>query len=171
MRPVVVKPMTVHILQTDPHSIALEQSYPTDTNTLYATLLHPASLVNWCTGPGQTCRIERWEPAEGGTFTLVLEEADSGKETRVHGDLTVLDPPRRIEVVLRPDGSDEELQRVVVTLAERGDLALLRLHHEGLDDADAVERAAAAWQLRLDRVTGELPPTRSLVRVRSRHET
>lgn len=163
--------MTVHILQTDPQSIALEQSYPTDPDTLYATLLQPPHLVNWCALPGQTCRIERWEPAEGGTFTLVLDEAATGKGTRVHGDLTVLDPPRRIEAVLRADGSDDEGQRIVVTLAERGDLALLRLQHHGLVDAEAIETAAAAWQLRLDRLTGELPPTQPLVSVRGRHGT
>ncbi|GAB2572476.1 SRPBCC family protein [Gracilibacillus alcaliphilus] len=102
------------------------------SQTIYQAFLHPESLATWLPPTGMSGQVNRFEPAEGGSFQITLTYEDgtaSGKTSDntdvVQGRFVELVPDKRIvQAVLfdseNPAFAGEMVQSWVMEPVEKG---------------------------------------------------
>lgn len=129
-----------------PFSLVLSRVLPAAREKVFAAWTEPAQLQRWfCPFEGMTVPVAELDVREGGSYRLVIEDAD-GQTHSPSGVYEKIVPNERL--VFSWKWADSELvTRVTVDLRSINDNETeLTLTHEGFPETDTRDRHTEGWQ-------------------------
>jgi uncharacterized protein YndB with AHSA1/START domain len=94
--------------------------------------------------PADTVTVE---PREGGAYRLTMVERSSGAQAPMAGEITRIEPPEYLEIVLGAHSADVDLENVVlrIRLHDHGEKTRVTLHQGPFTELDR-DLTAAGWE-------------------------
>lgn len=133
-------------------------------STVYRLMLDAAAVATWMPPPGVTLEVHRFEPKEGGSFSITLtydEPADTGEARVLHhdayfGTFRTLVPDEQIVEVLEFVTETPEMtgaQTLTFTLTDADGGTHLETVHEGVPAGLSAAVNESAWHEALAKLT------------------
>ena len=130
-------------------TLRMTRNFAVPVERLYAAWTDPAQACRWMGPRNVSCRVDRWDFQEGGSYEMVLVSPDN-KEHAAHGVFGTIDPPNRLTMswAWQHEG---EMQGVETFLdlkfiaTAKGE-SELQLTHMMLPSTEMAENHAGGWQ-------------------------
>ena len=122
-------------------SVVVEREVHAGIDTVFAALTSADAMARWFSPTG-VAAVDA-DVSVGGSFHIVM----LGEGVRIEhtGKFLAVDPPHRISFTWESPYTGSTPGVVTITLTPRGELTVVRLTHEGLPDAAAVESHRSGW--------------------------
>lgn len=133
-------------------SLTITRTFPASPASVFAAWTQADLLKQWfCPGGDMTVPVAETDPRAGGSYRIVMQNADGGTYSP-SGRYEEVTPNERL--VFTWKWADSELvTRVTVTLRELGpNQTELTLHHEGFPESDVRDRHDEGWTGCLNRL-------------------
>lgn len=116
---------------------------------VWRAITDKALVASWWGPETFTTYIEEWDLRFGGRFRARMTSTE-GNVLRIDGHFNQVDQGRTLGFTWHSDMDAGRQSRVIISLAGDGAVTEVRLVHDGLADADAVEVYQWAWTGALD---------------------
>lgn len=126
---------------------------------IYRAFLDAEALARWLPPNGFTCKVERLDPKEGGTFRMAFRNFSTGNGHSFGGTYLELVPNQRIRYTDKFD--DTKLAGEMVTTVDLREVvcgAELTVVQEGIPEAIPTEFCYLGWQESLEHLARLVEP-------------
>ncbi|KVP94047.1 polyketide cyclase [Burkholderia ubonensis] len=126
---------------------------------VYRALLDPHAIEQWKAPDGMTCRVDAFDPREGGAFRITLTydaPTDAGKTTArtdsYHGRFVTLVPDERVVEIDAFETDDPALHgamTITITLSDDAGGTRIDATHDGLPPGVPAADNETGWRMAL----------------------
>ena len=130
-------------------TLRLSRRFTVSVERLYAAWADPAQACRWMGPKNVSCRVDRWDFQEGGSYEIVLLSSEN-KEHGAHGVFGTIDPPNRLTMswAWQHEGQMQGLETFLDLkfIATAEGASELQLTHSMLPNEEMAEGHADGWQ-------------------------